>query len=40
MLSELALVAGVSVLAAIVIDAVSEYSRRHEVPTPTPTPAG
>jgi hypothetical protein len=38
MLSELALVVGVSVLAAIVICGVG--SRRHEVPSPTPTPAG
>jgi amino acid transporter len=36
----LAIVAGVSVLAAIVIYAVSEYTRRHQVPSPTPTPAG
>ncbi len=34
MLSELALVAGVSVLA------VSEYTRRHELSSPTPMPAG
>ncbi len=40
MLSELALVPGVSVLAAIVIYAVSEYTRRHELSSPTPTPAG
>jgi hypothetical protein len=36
----LAIVAGVSVLAAIVIYAVSDYTRRHQVPSPTPTPAG
>jgi glutamate:GABA antiporter len=36
----LAIVAGVSVLAAIVIYGISEYTRRHEVPSPTPTPAG
>jgi glutamate:GABA antiporter len=36
----LAIVAGVSTLAAIVIYAVSEYTHRREVPTPTPTPAG
>jgi len=36
----LAIVAGVSVLAAILIYAVSEYTRRREVPSPTPTPAG
>ena len=36
----LAIVAGVSVLAAILIYGVSEYTRRREVPSPTPTPAG
>jgi amino acid transporter len=36
----LAIVAGVSALAAILIYAVSEYTHRREVPTPTPTPAG
>ena len=34
----LAIIAGVSVLAAIVIYAVSEYIRRGEVATPSPTP--
>jgi FlaA1/EpsC-like NDP-sugar epimerase len=36
----LAIVAGVSVLAAVAIYAISEYTHRREVPTPTPTPAG
>jgi glutamate:GABA antiporter len=36
----LAIVAGVSALAAILIYAVSEYTRRRELPTATPTPAG
>jgi amino acid transporter len=35
----LAIVAGVSTLAAILIYAVSEYTHRREVPTPTPRPA-
>jgi glutamate:GABA antiporter len=36
----LAIVAGVSALAAILIYAISEFTHRREVPTPTPTPAG
>jgi amino acid transporter len=36
----LAIVAGVSLLAAVLIYAISEYTHRREVPTPTPTPAG
>ena len=36
----LAVVAAVSVLAAVVTYAVSEYMHRRQVPTPTPTPAG
>jgi amino acid transporter len=36
----LAIVAGVSTLAAILIYAISEYTRRREAPTPTVTPAG
>jgi glutamate:GABA antiporter len=36
----LAIVAGISVLAAVVIYSISEYTHRREVPTPTPTPAG
>jgi amino acid transporter len=36
----LAIVGGVSVLAAVAIYAISEYTNRREVPTPTPTPAG
>jgi amino acid transporter len=36
----LAIVAGVSTLAAVLIYAISEYTHRREVPTPTPTPAG
>jgi glutamate:GABA antiporter len=36
----LAIVAGVSALAAILIYAISEYTHKREVPTPTPTPAG
>jgi glutamate:GABA antiporter len=36
----LAIVAGVSALAAILIYAVSEFTHRREVPTATPTPAG
>jgi glutamate:GABA antiporter len=36
----LAIVAGVSALAAILIYAISEYTHRREVPTATPTPAG
>jgi glutamate:GABA antiporter len=35
----LAIVAGISALAAILIYAISEYTHRREVPTPTPTPA-
>jgi amino acid transporter len=34
----LALVAGISALAAVAIYAISEYTHRREVPTPTPTP--
>jgi amino acid transporter len=36
----LVLVGGVSVLAAVVIYLVSQYTHRREVPTPTPTAAG
>jgi amino acid transporter len=36
----LALVAGVSALAAVLIYAISEYTHRRELPTATPTPAG
>jgi amino acid transporter len=36
----LAVVAAVSILAAIVIYEVSEYTHRRHVPTPTPRPAG
>jgi glutamate:GABA antiporter len=36
----LAILVGVSLLAAVVIYAISEYTHRREVPTPTPTPAG
>jgi glutamate:GABA antiporter len=36
----LAIVAGVSALAAVLIYAISEFTHRREVPTPTPTPAG
>jgi glutamate:GABA antiporter len=35
----LAIVAGISALAAVVIYAISEYHRRHEVPTVTASPA-
>ncbi len=35
----LAIVAGISALAAVAIYAISEYTHRHEVPTPTATPA-
>lgn len=35
----LAIVAGVSVLAAVLIYAISEFTHRRELPTPTPTPA-
>jgi amino acid transporter len=36
----LAIIVGLSALVAILIYAVSEYTHRREVPTPTPTPAG
>jgi glutamate:GABA antiporter len=36
----LAIVAGISALAAVLIYMVSEYTHRREVPTPTATPAG
>jgi amino acid transporter len=36
----LAVVAGVSALAAVAIYAISEYHRRHQVPSATPSPAG
>ena len=36
----LAILVGVSLLAAIVIYSISEFTHRREVPTPTPTPAG
>ena len=36
----LAIVAGISVLAAVVIYAISEYTHKREIPSPTPTPAG
>jgi hypothetical protein len=36
----LAIVAGISTLAAIVIYSISEYTHRRGVPSPTPTPAG
>jgi glutamate:GABA antiporter len=35
----LAIVAGISALAAVVIYAISEYHRRHELPATTPSPA-
>jgi len=35
----LALLCGISVLAAVVIYAISEFMHRREAPTPTPTPA-
>jgi len=36
----LAILVGVSLLAAVLIYAISEFTHRREVPTPTPTPAG
>ena len=36
----LAIIVGVSALVAIAIYAISEFTHRREVPTPTPTPAG
>ena len=36
----LAILCGISVMAAVLIYAISEYMHRREVPTPTPTPAG
>jgi glutamate:GABA antiporter len=36
----LGVLTGVSVLAAVLIYGISEYTRRRELPTPTPTPAG
>jgi hypothetical protein len=35
----LAIVAGVSALAAVIIYAISEYHRRREIPAATPSPA-
>ena len=35
----LAIVAGISALAAILIYVISEYTHKREVPTPTATPA-
>ena len=35
----LAIIGGVSLLAAVIIYAISEYTHRREVPTPTPSPA-
>jgi hypothetical protein len=36
----LAIIVVVSALVAIAIYAISEFTHRREVPTPTPTPAG
>jgi amino acid transporter len=36
----LGVLTGVSVLAAVLIYGIREYTRRRELPTPTPTPAG
>ena len=36
----LAILCGVSIAAAVVIYAISEFTHRREMPHPTPTPAG
>ncbi len=36
----LAIIVGLSALVAIAIYAISEFTHKREVPTPTPTPAG